>query len=943
VEVSAQAPGAEGETAESDQPDELATPLVPLGNPLRPASLIYALGAVALLLVLMASDGHFRFSVPLGLALVLVASVASLDFAGSFDDVGEALLGRVTLVRLAPRLLELLAGALGWVAALRLAVAGSLPGHSWLAPVLVGLASIWCVISAGRLLQRALVLSSGRPLRSRHGVWLLLLGVALYVPTLGSFSLIDPWETHYGEVAREMLSRDDWLSLWWAQEGFFWSKPVLNFWAQGLFFSLLGVGFRPDEMLSGVASGHVPQPEWAARMPVVLLSLLAAYLLYRFVAAAAGRRAGFLAGVVLLTAPYWSLLSHQSMTDMPYVAPLTAALSLFGLGLFTSPDQKVKSFELSAFGRNLRVSGFHLLFCAVLASALPQIVYLLSRNVTLQIVAPPYGFRWHLDELFSGSGGGNCGLPGNEACRGAQPANAMFQPALGAVIFGAALGYLVHLNRGERRLQRLFFLGAWYFTALAALAKGAPGLILPVAIAAATLVAGRRWQELTRVELAGFCLMFAAVCLPWYVQSYMRHGEPFTDRLLFHDMYKRAFVHVHDTNAGNDVSFRYYIWQLGYGLFPWTGLAAAGLCLAFRRAEAHNDKLRSMAVLSLLWLVVSFGLFSVSLTKFHHYALPCLPPLAISTALLLERALGTPTAGMRRPAAYLAAMASAALLLIYGCLRLREGSALGSVLADGSLSPASLAQAALLCSAGLGVATLAALKLGPRNTAAHEPLLGVLGVAAAFATLLVARDLSTSVVGDVSASARLLHLVSYNYKRPWPPSLDFEAAQWAFGVAAAVCCFGLAFHALRHHAAVLACAVGVWFCVFTLFGYLPRVAPHFGQRELFVAYYRARSSSNEPVVAYQMNWKGENFYTGNRIPAFVSSGGKFKSWLKKQRSAGRRVLFFVTEHGRIGTLRSELGAIRHISTLTDKLLNNKFALVRVELGDTPKGESVEVN
>jgi tetratricopeptide (TPR) repeat protein len=34
---------------------------------------------------------------------------------------------------------------------------------------------------------------------------------------------------------------------------------------------------------------------------------------------------------------------------------------------------------------------------------------------------------------------------------------------------------------------------------------------------------------------------------------------------------------VHDTNLGDDVSISYYIWQLGYGLFPWTGLCAAGL------------------------------------------------------------------------------------------------------------------------------------------------------------------------------------------------------------------------------------------------------------------------------------------------------------------------------------------------------------------------------
>ena len=27
-----------------------------------------------------------------------------------------------------------------------------------------------------------------------------------------------------------------------------------------------------------------------------------------------------------------------------------------------------------------------------------------------------------------------------------------------------------------------------------------------------------------------------------------------------------------------------------------------------------------------------------------------------------------------------------------------------------------------------------------------------------------------------------------------------------------------------------------------------------------------RGSAEEPLVAYQMNWKGENFYTGNHDP-----------------------------------------------------------------------------
>jgi hypothetical protein len=138
---------------------------------------------------------------------------------------------------------------------------------------------------------------------------------------------------------------------------------------------------------------------------------------------------------------------------------------------------------------------------------------------------------------------------------------------------------------------------------------------------------------------------------------------------------------------------------------------------------------------------------------------------------------------------------------------------------------------------------------------------------------------------------------------------------------------------------VLLAAVGVAFCAFTLWIYLPALAPHFGQREVLLAYYQRRHGPEEPLVAYQMNWKGENFYTGNHLPAFVSTGAKFTKWLKGQRKAGTKVIYFVSEHGRIGTLKSELGAGFRAQTLTDKALNNKFALVRVELTAEPKEAS----
>jgi 4-amino-4-deoxy-L-arabinose transferase-like glycosyltransferase len=904
-------------------------PLAPPGNALRPRSLVYAALGLVGLVVLMASDAHLAWSVPLGLLAALVASFGCLDFTGCFDD-AVAPEREWTLGELGRRVWPFGASVVVGVLALRLAVAGVPPQARWLPAALVTASSLGAVWALAHLCS---AWSPHGKLHLRPGLWLVLLGVALYLPRLGGYSLLDPWEAHYGEVSREMLARDDWLSLWWAQDGWFWSKPVLDFWLQGLCFALLGVDFRPDHMLGRAAHGYLPEPEWAARLPVALLALVSVYSLYRFVAAAAGKRAGFLAGLVLLCAPYWSLLAHQSMTDMPYVAPLTTALSLFGLGLLADPERLAPALRLRVWGRALQLSAAHGLLALIALSVLPQLALLISRNVTLQIAAPPHGFRWHLDELFSGSGLGNCGLPGNEVCRAASPANTLFQPLLGAVIFGAALGYFLWLNRGERRQKRLYYVAAWYFTALSALAKGAPGLVLPLVIAAAVLIARRDWWELTRVELASLGLVFAAVCLPWYVQSYMRHGDPFTDRLLIHDMYKRAFVHVHDTNAGSDVSLRYYLWQLGYGLFPLTALAPLGLGVALSRGSDEQRRMRDLVNLVVLWLTIGFALFTLSLTKFHHYALPCAPPLAVGTALLLDKSFGEarlPTGwkGVR----YLAALGLAAGLLVYGGMRLRDGGLFGGV-SDGQPYPAAAAWTGWLALAG-GVGAAATLQwrwADPKRDHAANGSWASWALLALPITLLVARDLSSTLPGDVPGSARLLHLVTYNYKRVWPATLDFEAAQWGFGVAACASLLLWLVPRLRPAGSVLLSAIAVWFCAFTLWVYLPELAPHYGQRELLLEYYQRRHGPDEPIVAYQMNWKGENFYSGNHLPAFVSTGAKFEKWLKQRRKAGTKVIYFITEHGRIGTLKSELGPGFRLKALTDKALNNKFALVRVEL------------
>jgi 4-amino-4-deoxy-L-arabinose transferase-like glycosyltransferase len=621
------------------------------------------------------------------------------------------------------------------------------------------------------------------------------------------------------------------------------------------------------------------------------------------------------------------------MTDMPYVAPLAGMLGLLLVGYFSDPEQKVRAFPLAIRGRVFSVSVFHLLFALVILSILPQVLYLLTRNFTWQLVAEPrFFFRPHPDGFMWGSGGGNCGLPGNVQCEPRVPLHPSFQPVYGALLWSALGALLLFWQRRERRVQRLAFLGAWWCLAVSAMAKGAPGLVLPLFVAFLFVVATRPWRELGRMEFGGALLLIACLVLPWFVQMYARHGAEFTERLLVHDMYKRAFSHVHDTNAGDDVSFRYYVWQLGYGLFPWTGLAAAGLLWWLRLPSGAGHRAADTCTLCALWFISGFGLFTLSLTKFHHYVLPVVPAVAVLAGVMLDRYLDPRLLPEGRALGrYLGGMLAAAALVLYGATRLGSGAPwLGAPLGV----------------AGLGLAVFVARRLAPPRAvlppsgessvpsvgAEHvSVMLGVFGFAAAVTVALVGRDLVVARPGELVGQARLMHLFTYNYDRPWPESLNFNAALMAFTTVAAAACALLVLKRISTHVLVLLLGVALLWTAWGLNVYLVEASPHWGQRETVLEYYRRRSGPQEWFVAYQMNWKGENFYTSNRAPAFVRSGEEFTKWIKGEKARGINVMFFTTEHSRTSGLKSELGQVSKFEVLTTKALNNKFALVRAEL------------
>ena len=90
-------------------------------------------------------------------------------------------------------------------------------------------------------------------------VLVVLVSLLVLAPGIGSYSLVDPWETHYGEVARMMLQNNDWVHTQWPgslggsfeeNEGFR-SKPVLQFW-------MMAAGMRAVSDSSGVTADPKP-------------------------------------------------------------------------------------------------------------------------------------------------------------------------------------------------------------------------------------------------------------------------------------------------------------------------------------------------------------------------------------------------------------------------------------------------------------------------------------------------------------------------------------------------------------------------------------------------------------------------------------------------------------------------------------------------------------
>ena len=218
---------------------------------------------------------------------------------------------------------------------------------------------------------------------------------------------------------------------------------------------------------------------------------------------------------------------------------------------------------------------------------------------------------------------------------------------------------------------------------------------------------------------------------------------------------------------------------------------------------------------------------------------------------------------------------------------------------------------------------------------------------AALLTVVLGLPLLGLVTFDLTATQaapqRFLWLFSYDYihsphGRPWPDALHFGGTLVALAAAFALAAALLASPRWRKGGAWGACLVGVLATFFLLDRYMPGVAPYWSQKNVLAAYYRARRSPDDKLVAYQMYWRGETFYTKNEIyegpvaerTVFDMEGAddRLREYLIHHR--GRR-FFFLMEKGQRGRLQGLLPPEARSSFRVVDDANNKFTLAVADL------------
>jgi 4-amino-4-deoxy-L-arabinose transferase-like glycosyltransferase len=200
-------------------------------------------------------------------------------------------------------------------------------------------------------------------------------------------------------------------------------------------------------------------------------------------------------------------------------------------------------------------------------------------------------------------------------------------------LIGAAVLAIARAVDEPPRVEFRWLVAGWVLCALAMLAKGLIGIVLPALVIGPWLLAQGRWRQVLGLLHPLALLAFALVAAPWFVAMQLRYPGFFD--YFFIEQHFRRFA---QSNFNNVHGAWFFIAAMPLLTLPWS----AWLPVAIKRAWAARG---ATTGLYLWWLVAVLGFFSIPSSKLVGYALPALAPWCALLALVVA---GTANDGNQR-------------------------------------------------------------------------------------------------------------------------------------------------------------------------------------------------------------------------------------------------------------------------------------------------------
>ena len=712
----------------------------------------------------------------------------------------------------------------------------------------------------------------------------------LFIPYLGAVGLWDPWETHYGEVGREMVQRRDYVYPFW-ENAWFFSKPPLTMWMQALGMQVVGT-MRTEGAL-GLYT------EWGMRLPFALLSIAAVSLLSLAVARVVNRRAGLATGFVLATMPLYFLLTRQTVTDTPFVTTLVCAMACAMIGQLddTTKHRAAWWYAFYVF------AGLSTLAKGLLGVGLPAVIlvlYAFFAVIPYDAASLNAHLRWLLEAPFRA-----------EVHEGKRP-----MPVLWAQMYKMKLGtgilvfcavavpwYLtLSLFDGVDDEGKLFWYRFFIHDHLNRLSAGVH-----------TTTPGGTFIYF--IEQGGFAIFPWVALVPGAFALVSRLRPRSRDRADQLALMATLWVAFSFTLlASSATKFHHYV-------FPVLPGMAVLIALFVDRLWEEGISAHAMSLVFGLILFILVG---------HDLANN---PKNFTDLFVYNYDRPYPSDLVTRPIAMFVSRP-----LWMGDLLTLVLLSVGAYLAVGAFSDKDKSSVyergvALLCLA-LGFAFLVPMAL--RGAVAASPLMGgalfLVGGWVAWQAYRAGEEsrLGLWVLASVLLMAGALGLVRAVRVPPANDSLLKSLSQpvnvkmamgFVFSVAG-----GLAVVAALQRARVMLYgtfwALAAGFALWFNWGHWVDLSHHWTQRDLFWRYYNKRQP-DEPITAFLMNWRGETFYSRNQVKQ-IREAPKLKPFVDQP---GRE--WALVEHNRLPLLKQAAGADKTV-TVIDRDINNKFILVTID-------------